>query len=130
MGLNIKAIEKHYGVRYVGFYDIPGKDHVYVFWHDNPNRDLGHSNYLGAFVVGPPEAQTLYVTNAMRIEEAEYNAIEINGRFICSRYRHDYQTEGEAMIDGGLDYARYNPNFPVTHTMIVRNGYEQFVPRS
>lgn len=118
-------IEKHYRVKYVGYYDIPGRSHpIYVFYTENPDRSKGHSNYLGVFWHG----DALYLTDAKTIEDAEYNAIEINGKFIASRYRHDYQSEGDAMIDGGLDYVRLNPAFPVTHTIKVRDGKEVFEP--
>lgn len=126
MALNIEVIEKKYNVRYVGFYDIPGRDNVYVFYQDNPRLDLGHSNYLGVFIRHRFEEDEVWLCNAKTIEEASYNAISINGKMLCSRYHHDFQTEGGAMIDGGLDYCRFNPEFPVTHKMRVLEGMEVF----
>lgn len=120
----INLIKEKYKVSYVGLYDIPGRDHVYVFYAKDPDRSKGHSNYLG--VIWTPNGE-VYLTNAVKIVEAEYNAIEVGeGEFIVSRYRHDYQSRGDAMIDGGLDYARYNPAYPITHKMRVVDGKEVF----
>ncbi len=117
-------IEEHYGVKYVGYYDIPGRDNVRVFYQPNPNKALGHSNYMGVLV--NPLTNEVWICNAKTIEDARYNAIYVNGKYLVSRYRHDFQTAGHAMIDGGLDYAKYNPNFPVTHKMRVVDGQEVF----
>ena len=39
----------------------------------------------------------------------EFIGLRIGDDIIYSRYRHDYRELGEAMIDGGRDYVRYNP---------------------
>ena len=132
MGLNIKEIENHYGVSYINFYDIPGRDHVHVFYQPNPNLDLGHSHYMGVILktIDLEGTQEAYLCNAKTIEDALYNAVKVGDEFIVSRYRHDYKELGGAMIDGGLDYARYNPNFPVTHVMRIVDGKEVFEERN
>lgn len=120
----INLIKEKYNVSYMGFYDIPGRDHVYVFYAKDPDRSKGHSNYMG--VIHTPSGE-VYLCNAVKILDATYNAIEVSrGDFIVSRYRHDYQSKGGAMIDGGLDYARYNPQYPITHHMRVVDGKERF----
>jgi hypothetical protein len=122
----IKYIEDEYGVRYVGYYDIPTPKGplgpFLIFYQENPNITLGHSHYMG---VGFGLSGS-YVFNAKSIEDASYNAIYINDKYICSRYRHDYQTEGSSMIDGGLDYTRCSG--PITHQMKIVDGKEVFIP--
>ena len=39
----------------------------------------------------------------------EFIGLQIGDDIIYSRYRHDYRELGEAMIDGGRDYVKYNP---------------------
>lgn len=121
-----EAIERTYGVSYVGFYDLPdGREHIYVFYQQNPKTELGHTHYMGYFK--NPITLESYVTDASSITEAKFNAIELwNGNFLVSRFRHDYRELGGIMIDGGLDYTRYNPNNPPTHTMTIVDGKEIF----
>lgn len=129
MSDTIRKIEEHYNVRHMGFYDIPGRDGIDVFYQENPRRDLGHSNYMGFFY--HPVTAIPYVCNAATIEAATYPAIRIGDQFLVSRFRHDYKThECGAMIDGGLDYQRINPNFPITHNMVIIDGQEIFLPVS
>lgn len=127
----IKRIEEHYNVRYVGFYDIPTRDSVYVFYQENPKTELGHSHYMGLIFRGVHDEFQAYVCNAKSIVEAEYPAIPLpNGGWLVSRYRHDFQQDpsGTGFIDGGLAYTRYNPEFPPTHIMRIIDGTEVFSP--
>lgn len=128
-GFIVDEVEKRYGARYVGYYDIPpGRGPLLVFWQENPRTDLGHDNYFALYrelLSGTP-----YITSAKSIRDAVYPAIEVEpGKFMVSRFRHDYQTHPSgAMLDGGLDYTRYNPQFPVTHQMRIVDGREVFEP--
>lgn len=127
-GVKIDVAEKMYNARYVGQYDLPNREGPFlVFWTDNPNRALGHDNYFGLF--RHPLTDQVYITSAASIREATYSAMQLkDGSFICSRYRHDYQTgpDGE-MIDGGLAYIRCAGN-GAPYTMKVVDGYEVFAP--
>jgi len=145
MGINTEVVEEKYGVKYIGFYDIPAKtkdgkdterEHIYVFYQANPKVDLGHSNYLGVFehyvdIDVPP---TIYLTNAKSILEAKYPAHRFeDGTYICTRYRHDYVTGGEGdnfvMLDGGISYARSGGKGANGYVRIV-DDHEEFVPYS
>lgn len=127
----IKTTEDHYGVTHVGYYGLPDGREMDVFYQANPNLDLGHSNYMGLFAVPKgnpalPETEAdWYVTNAKGIAEATFPAIQLeDGRFIVSRYRHDFVRDEatDAFIDGGLEYTRSNR--PVNAYMKVIDGKE------
>lgn len=108
----------------MGYYDLPNRDGIEVFYQANPKTELGHSNYMGLFydTQGFP-----WVTNAKSITEAKYPAIEVRpGEFIVSRYRHNYVVDPDsgAFIDGGLAYTRSNRS--ITHYMRVVDGKEVY----
>jgi hypothetical protein len=123
-----KKIEGHYNAKYVGLYDLPDREGpFYVFWVDSPDRSLGHDNYFGIFQHGL--TGLTYITNAKSIRKARFPAIKLGeDKYLVSRFRHDYVSEGDAFLDGGLAYVRYNPSYPATHTMRVVAGYEIYSP--
>lgn len=124
----IKQIEDKYNAKHVGYYDIPTREGLHVFYQENPNKELGHSHYMGFFF---DHFGTPYVCNAVSIESASYPAIRVGDCFIVSRFRHDYkQHESGAVVDGGLAYTRINPKFPITHNMVIIDGQEVFLPLS
>jgi hypothetical protein len=133
MSINIAKVEEKYQVKYIGFYDIPGRDELYVFYQANPRTDLGHSNYLGVFVrymsiISPGMKDEIWLTDGKRILEAKYPARICEDNFIlCSRYRHDYVTHGNAMLDGGLDYTRCHPGYPPNGYVRIVSDREEFV---
>lgn len=127
LGFKKAVAEEHYGATYIGCYDLPDREGPFdVFYQPNPNVEAGHTHYFGLW--RNPLTDEIYITNAASILAARFAAIQINGRFLVSRYRHDYRTEGPAMIDGGLAYVRCNPNFPPTHTMRIEIDREVFEP--
>lgn len=122
---NIAKIEAAYSAKYVGYYDLPDREGPFwVFYVAEPDTSKGHSNYFGMFFA--PFTGELYITNAGSLVDAKFPAIFHNGKYLVSRYHHDYQTSGSAMIDGGLAYTRINPQYPITHTMTVDDGVEIF----
>lgn len=128
-GFIISKVEEIYGVKYVGEYDIrPGSfSPMLVFYQADPKTELGHSHYMGLY--RHAVTAEAYVTNAAAIVGCEYPAVELeDGSFLVSRYRHDYQAgpRGE-MVDGGIDYTRCNPKFPVRHSVIIVDDREVIV---
>ncbi len=126
-GLNVDYAEEHYDARYVGSYSIPGVGDgpFLVFYTDNPDRTKGHDNYFGLY--RHPLNDEVHIFNAGKIRAAIFSAIEIApGDFLVSRSVHDYVTRGNAFLDGGPYYTRYNPNHKPTHTMTIVDGYEVF----
>lgn len=108
----IKNIEDLKGAKYIGYWctkrpsggwnEMP----VDVFYVEEPNRALGHSNYFGMFRTYDKQVM---ITNAEScFSEPLVGAVCDDGEVIVSRYRHDYVEKKGAMIDGGRDYNRTN----------------------
>lgn len=112
-----KAAE-HYDARYVGYYDLPDREGpFYVFYTKNPDREQGHDNYFGLFQrpkagARPDDAWITLITSAASIRNARFCAIKLENGWLVSRYRHDYCTAEDAMLDGGLAYTRCNTARP------------------
>jgi hypothetical protein len=125
MGLP-QRIEEKYKVKYIGYYDIPSHERVYLFYQSNPRTDLGHTNYLAVY--WNPMTEGVYLTDGSSVLGAKYPAISFaDGKILCSRYRHDYKEYNGAMIDGGLDYTRYNPKYPPNGYVHIVDDHEEFV---
>jgi hypothetical protein len=134
--LLIDRICKMYEVSYVGYYDIPDRESVYVFYQPNPKTELGHSNYLGVLVnyrvsvltFGDTRNPEIWLCDAKSIVDAKYPAIKFDdGYILCSRFRHDYVTYGDAMLDGGLSYTRCYPDHPPTGYIRIVDDKEEYV---
>jgi len=108
----IKKLEELYNAKYVGhwctkrpdgtWHDMP----VDVFYQENPDRSKGHSNYFGMFINERGQAM---ITNAeSAFSEQITGMLCEDGEVLVSRYRNDYQTKGDVMVDGGRDYLRYS----------------------
>lgn len=117
-GLNIPKVEEKYNAKYIGDFSITQDKPIAVFYVENPNRALGHSNYFGIFgqvVSLDPLEYDWYICNAIKILDKTYPANKLpNGELLISTYPHDYKIkeyEGiEYMIDGGnAGYTRYSP---------------------
>jgi len=108
----IKTIEERYNAKYMGhwctkrpdgtWHDMP----VDVFYVENPDRSKGHSNYFGMFV--NERKQTLITNAESAFSEPITGMLCEDGEVLVSRYRNDYQTKGDVMVDGGRDYLRYS----------------------
>jgi len=108
----IKTIEERYNAKYVGHWCTKRPDGTWhetpvdVFYVENPDRSKGHSNYFGMFV---NEREQAMITNAeSAFSEPITGMLCEDGEVLVSRYRHDYQTKGDVMVDGGRDYLRYS----------------------
>lgn len=123
----ITKAEELYNARYVGLYDLPDREGpIYVFYTENPDTKKGHDNYFGMFWHGPRSEGRLYITSAASIRDAVFPAHHIvEDKYLVSRYRHDYQTFGDKMIDGGLAYTRSSLPGP-DYEMRVIDGHEVF----
>jgi hypothetical protein len=106
----ISIAEEKYGAKYMGYWCTKRLDGgswnerpVDVFYQPNPDTSKGHSNYFGLFV----QEGNLWITNAASAFEEPITGIVCeDGEVIVSRFRHDYVTKGDRMIDGGRDYVR------------------------
>jgi len=111
-----------------------------VFYSENPDRSLGHSNYFALVVMYDDDMKPkLYVTRGDSAFETDSNGVPIigvvadDGEVVYSRYRHDYRssTDGSVTIDGGRDYLRLIGDKSISAKMvyIVADGPDlKFVP--
>lgn len=106
----IKKAEELYGAKYMGYWctkrprdDSWNERPIDVFYQANPDVSKGHKNYFGLFI----QHESLFITDATScFSEPITGIICEDGEVIVSRYRHDYVTKGDRMIDGGRDYTR------------------------
>lgn len=120
----ISKIEDKYGAKYLGFWCTKSLDGnwnetpVDVFHQPNPDTSKGHSEYFGMFRRG----DRVWITNAeSAFSEPMTGVICDDGKVLISRYRHDYRTKGDRMIDGGRDYTRRSLHPTATVTVVDGN---------
>ena len=121
----ILRIEDKYESRYMGFWCTKRPDGnwneqpVEVFYQPNPDIEAGHSYYFGLFTDSIGRAM---ITNAeSAFSEPMTGVICEDGEVLVSRYRHDYRTKGDRMIDGGRDYTRSSLHPTATVTVVDGN---------
>ena len=105
----IAKVEQMYNAKYVfetclktrfgGWSEFP----VAIFYTEEAHPQ--GSNYMGLY---RNDFGDMMVCNGISALE-EFDALQIDEDIIYSRYRHDYGELGEASIDGGRDYVKYNP---------------------
>ena len=106
----IRKISEMYGGKYLGYWAIKDKNGnwsempVDVFYQPNPDRSKGHTNYFGMYRNFNDQVM---ITNAeSAFSQPITGVVTDDGEVIVSRYRHDYVTKDNRMIDGGRDYVR------------------------
>ena len=88
-----------------------------IFYRDTPHPTFGN-RYFGIYQ--SPMSGSLMITNADRIEDAEFGMIEDNdGELHYSAHRHDYKVVDGKMIDGGRAYIKTNAR---TVTLRLKDG--------
>lgn len=110
----INKVEEHYNAKYVfesclknldgGWCNFP----TAIFYTEKKHPE--GSNYFALYF---DIDKRLMITNGITAIEP-FKALRVNEDIIYSRYRHDYRELGEAMVDGGRDYFKYNNGTPVT----------------
>lgn len=99
-----------------------------IFYRETPHPEFGN-RYFGLYIsnISPDHSQVM-ITNADKIEEAEFGMKEHNGEWHYSQHRHDFYTIGDISLDGGRAYFRCvgNVNSP-TKFFEVKDG--QFVEK-
>lgn len=74
-----------------------------IFYRETPHPEFGNK-YFGLFV---NHEGNLMITNADKIEDLEFDMVEVEGLLHYSQHRHDYRSVGNGIaIDGGRDYFR------------------------
>ena len=122
-----KVIEEHYSkkdnvpVKYVCTSALGSEEYAMdIFYRDTPHPEFGN-RYFGIFT---RKFLGLSITNADKIEEAEFDMVEQDSMLHYSRHRHDYLNLGSIAIDGGRTYTRLGgPNVNVKlHKLKVKDG--------
>jgi hypothetical protein len=120
----IKVIEDKYNAKYMGYWCTKrlnggwNERPVDVFYQPEPDTEKGHKHYFGMFV----QDSAVWITDATSaFEEPITGIICEDGEVIVSRFRHDYVTKGDRMIDGGRDYVRSSLHPSASVTVIDGN---------
>jgi hypothetical protein len=107
-GFKLDVVEEMYKAKYVGEFTLRTKGGwanlpVAVFYTKEKHPE--GSNYFGLFI--DPFRGAL-ITNAISAVENVWNGVlnPETGEVLYSAYRHDYQTHGNLMADGGPEYLR------------------------
>lgn len=91
-----------------------------IFYRETPHSTFGN-RYFGLYyssVTG-----NLMITNADKIEDAEFGMVEINGQYHYSQHRHDFYTIGGVSLDGGRAYhRRLGDMSPPTRWFKIKDG--------
>lgn len=96
-----------------------------IFYRDTPHPDFGN-RYFGLYFRSTgslDEQRQLCITNADKIEDAEFGMVEVDGQLHYSQHRHDYYSVGNVAVDGGRAYFRRSGDLSVpTKFLKVKDG--------
>lgn len=77
-----------------------------IFYRETPHPEFGN-RYFGLYRNQHFASDgTVMITNADKIEEAEFGMIEGTEGWEYSQHRHDYRSVGDCAIDGGRSYVK------------------------
>lgn len=95
-----------------------------IFYRETPHPEFGN-RYFGLFwhrlhFELPAE---LMITNADKIEDAEFGMVEVDGGLHYSQHRHDFYSVGDVAVDGGRSYFKRIGDLSVPAKWLkVKNG--------
>ena len=77
-----------------------------IFYRETPHPEFGN-RYFGLYRNQHFASDgTVMITNADKIEEAEFGMIEGTEGWEYSQHRHDFRSVGDCAVDGGRSYFR------------------------
>jgi hypothetical protein len=78
-----------------------------IFYRDTPHPEFGN-RYFGLYNANNYGGVRggIMITNADKIEDAEFGMVEVDGQLHYSQHRHDYYSVGDVAVDGGRAYFR------------------------
>jgi hypothetical protein len=95
-----------------------------IFYRETPHPEFGN-RYFGLYEANNYGGVRggLMITNADKIEDAEFGMKEHDGEWHYSQHRHDFYTVGDVSLDGGRAYFRCvgNVNSP-TKWLEIKDG--------
>lgn len=95
-----------------------------IFFRESPHPEFGN-RYIGLhWHHSHPELPAqLMITNADKIENLDFDMVEVDGELHYSRDRHDFYSVGPVSIDGGRAYLRLLGDINVSVTKLkVKDG--------
>jgi hypothetical protein len=100
-----------------------------IFYRETPHPEFGN-RYFGLgwgmtlpFDGAPDGARQIVITNADKIEDAEFGMVEVDGGLHYSQHRHDFYSVGDVAVDGGRSYFKRVGDLSVpTKWLKVKNG--------
>lgn len=91
-----------------------------IFYRATPHPQFGN-RYFGLYRAA--YTGDVMITNADRIESAEFGMKEVGGQWHYSQHRHDFHTVGDVSLDGGRAYFRVVGNVHTpTKFFAVKDG--------
>lgn len=77
-----------------------------IFYRDTPHPEFGN-RYFGLYINPYSDDAQIMITNADKIEDLDFEMIEVDGSYHYSQHRHDFRGVGKGIaIDGGREYYR------------------------
>lgn len=79
-----------------------------IFYRETPHPEFGN-RYFGIYRAtgyGAALEPQIMITNADKIEDAEFGMIEGPEGWEYSQHRHDFRSVGDCAVDGGRSYFR------------------------
>jgi hypothetical protein len=95
-----------------------------IFYRETPHPEFGN-RYFGLYWhrLHFELPAKLMITNADKIEDAEFGMVEVNGQLHYSRHRHDFYSVGPVSLDGGRAYYRRVGDMSIpTQWFVVKDG--------
>jgi hypothetical protein len=124
---DIARVEKLYSekdgvpVRYVCTSAVGSESQAMdIYYRATPHPEFGN-RYFGLYR-GTYTGEVM-ITNADKIEDAEFGMVEVDGQLHYSQHRHDYYSVGGVAVDGGRAYFRRVGDLSVpTKFLKVKDG--------
>ena len=78
-----------------------------IFYRETPHPEFGN-RYFGLYWhrLHFELPAKLMITNADKIEDAEFGMVDVNDQYHYSQHRHDFYSVGDVAVDGGRAYFR------------------------
>ena len=102
-----------------------------IFHRETPHPDFGNK-YFGLYKAtgyGAAIEPAVMITNADKIEEAEFGMVEGPAGWEYSQHRHDFRQVGRCAVDGGRAYFKRvgDLSAPVKYMKIVDGKFVEMI---
>jgi hypothetical protein len=91
-----------------------------IFYRETPHPEFGN-RYFALYQNAFADDIQVMITNADKIEDLDFEMIEVDGMYHYSQHRHDYRGVGNGIaIDGGREYYRATFSDPAVYNACAR----------